>query len=241
MFNAFIPAAGLGTRLFPLTKDKPKALVEIGGKSLLEHQLLKLKGAGVNEVVVNVHHFAEQIVTFLSAHQNFGLNIHISDEREMLLDTGGGLKKALTYLKDNRPILVHNVDVFSDLPIGKLLEVHKYNEALATLAVRKRETSRYLQFDDNQQLCGWINVKTEEKKVVRNTEKQYNYAFSGIQVVSPKMATKIVEQGAFSVIDLYLRLAQTERISAFIDSNNRWMDLGKYEQINDAETLFCNL
>lgn len=238
MFNAFIPSAGLGTRLFPLTKDKPKALVAIGGKPLLEHQLLKMKQAGVEEVVVNVHHFAEQIIDFLAVHDNFGLKIHISDERVELLNTGGGLKKALTFFQNNLPVLVHNVDVFSDLPIGKLLNAHQELDALATLVVRNRETSRYLQFDEQQQLCGWLNVKTGEEKIVRNAEIAQKYAFSGIQVVSPHITPKILEQGAFSVIDLFLRLAQTENISAFVDSESRWMDLGKYEQIAEAEVLF---
>ncbi len=238
MFNGFIPAAGLGTRLFPLTKDKPKALVEIGGKPLLEHQLLKLKKLKVNEVVVNVHHFAEQIITFLKESDNFGLKIHISDEREKLLNTGGGLKKALAHFESKLPVLVHNVDVFSDLPLSELLSSHQKQNALATLVVRNRETSRYLQFNETLQLCGWINTKTGEQKIARKAEKLENYAFSGIQIVAPEILDKIEEQGAFSVIDLYLRLAKQEAICGFLDQKSRWMDLGKYEQIEEAEKLF---
>ncbi len=238
MFNAFIPSAGLGTRLYPLTKNKPKALVEIGGKSLLEHQLLKLKTAGVQEVVVNVHHFAEQIISFLAKNDNFGLNIRISDEREALLNTGGGLKQALSFFQENRPILVHNVDVFSDLDIYSLLQYHQEKKALATLVVRERSTSRYLQFDENNQLCGWENVKTSERKIARKTAVAQNYAFSGIQVVAPEILEKITEQGAFSVIDMYLRLAQNQKICGFVDSQSRWKDLGKYEELAEMEELF---
>ncbi|PVX49964.1 nucleotidyltransferase-like protein [Balneicella halophila] len=237
-FNAFIPAAGLGTRLYPLTKDKPKALVEIGGKPLLEHQLLKLKKLVVSEVVVNVHYFADQVIDFLKANDNFGLSIHISDERDKLLNTGGGLKKALTFLHNDLPVLMHNVDVFSDLSITELLNAHINKRALATLVVRKRETSRYLQFDADNHLCGWINTKTGEQKESRDAYKLFNYAFSGIQFLSPRILKKTEEQGAFSIIDLYLRLAVNEQITGFIDNDSQWMDLGKYEQIEEAEKLF---
>ncbi len=238
MFNAFIPSAGLGTRLYPLTKNTPKALVKIGGRTLLEYQLLKLKKAGVCKVVVNVHHFANQIIDFLEKHDNFGLPICISDEQELLLNTGGGLKKALTFFDDNLPVLVHNVDVYSDLSIPYLLEAHTQRNALATLVVRQRETSRYLQFDESYQLCGWENKKTGEQKIVRKAENLSNLAFSGIQVVAPQLLEKIEEQGAFSVIDLYLRLAKQEAIQGFLDDKSKWMDLGKYEQLEEAERLF---
>lgn len=241
MFNAFIPSAGLGTRLYPLTKDKPKALVEIGGKPLLEHQLLKLKSQGVQNVVVNVHHFAEQIIDFLVQNDNFGLPITISDESEMLLNTGGGLKKALGYFQNELPVLVHNVDVFSDLSISDLLAVHLEKSALATLVVRERKTSRYLQFDEEYQLCGWLNSKTGEQKRVRTANAFGDYAFSGIQFLSSKILPKIREKGTFSVIDMYLRLAKDEKIIGFLDNHSRWMDLGKYEQIAEAERLFYGL
>ncbi|MBS9767806.1 MAG: nucleotidyltransferase family protein [Flavobacteriaceae bacterium] len=238
MFNAFIPSAGLGTRLYPLTKNTPKALVEIGGKPLLEHQLLKLKRAGVREVVVNVHHFAEQIIDFIAEHQNFGLDIRISDEREQLLNTGGGLKQALQFFQQDLPILVHNVDIFSDLKLGSLLKYHQEKKALATLVLRERSSSRYLQFNEELQLCGWENVKTAEQKIARKTEFAKNYAFSGIQVVAPEIFNKITEQGAFSVIDLYLRLAKIEKIVGFVDRQSRWADVGKYEELQEVEGLF---
>ncbi len=240
MFNAFIPSAGLGTRLYPLTKNTPKALAKIGGKPLLEHQLLKLKKNGVEKVVVNVHHFAEQIISFLEEHQNFGLDIRISDEREALLNTGGGLKKALSLFTEKRPVLVHNVDVFSDLEICSLLNYHQEKEALATLVVRERNSSRYLLFDEQKQLCGWENVKTSEQKIARETAVQNRYAFSGIQVVAPEILDKITERGAFSVIDLYLRLAQQEKICGFVDTKSQWKDLGKYAELVDNEKLFAN-
>lgn len=237
-FNAFIPAAGLGTRLYPLTQNTPKALVKVAGKPLLEHLLLKLKTVGVSEVVINVHHFAQQIIDFLASQQNFGLHIHISDEQDQLLNTGGGLKKALHYLSLSSPILVHNVDVFSDLHLPHLLEYHAQQKALSTLVVRQRDSSRCLLFNNQKQLCGWKNKETGEEKIINPNNTLHPFAFSGIYIASPTLISKITEQGAFSVIDLLLRLAKTERISSFIDSNNRWMDLGKYGQIKDAEKLY---
>lgn len=237
-FNAFIPAAGLGTRLYPLTKDTPKALVKISGKPLLEHLLLKLKAEGVGEIVINVHHFASQITDFLTDNKNFGLNIYISDEREKLLDTGGGLKKALSLFTNTAPILIHNVDIFSTLPIESILSYHKNNPSLATLVVRKRNTSRYLLFDENNQLCGWENRKTNEIKLVRQHSSYTQQAFSGLHIISNNIRSKISEQGVFSIIDMYLRLAKTETITSYTDSLSEWFDVGKYSQIEEAEYLF---
>lgn len=236
-FNAFIPSAGLGTRLYPLTANKPKALVEIGGKPLLEHTIEKLINQGVQEIVINVHHFAEQIINFI-ARKQYAVPIFISDEREQLLNTGGGLKKAIKLFNTPFPILVHNVDVYSNLPLQILVTYHMKHKALATLVVRERNTSRYLQFDEKHLLCGWLNKATQERKIVRDTFYHKDYAFSGLHIVSHDILPLLIEQGAFSIIDSYLRISKEHRIVAFTDRIFDWMDLGKYEQIEEATRLF---
>lgn len=236
-FCAFIPSAGLGTRLYPLTAHKPKALVAIGGKPLLAHTIEKLIEQGTQEIVINVHHFAEQIIDFINKRE-YAVPIYISDESDELLNTGGGLKKAMELFKKPYPILIHNVDVYSDLPLKTLIKYHTEKEALATLVVRERNTSRYLQFDKNYQLCGWINRKTQEHKIARNSLISNDYAFSGLHIVSQSILPLLVEQGAFSIIDSYLRLAKKHKITAFLDTKSDWLDLGKYEQMEDAEKVF---
>jgi len=232
-------AAGLGTRLQPLTNSKPKALVEINGKSLLQRSLENLKAQGVSDVVINVHHFPDQLIDFLNQYKHFEMNIQISDERDELLDTGGGILKAKPLFNAGEPILILNVDVLTNLPFQKLLRLHQQEKALATLVVRNRKTSRYLLFDNKQQLTGWKNNQTGATKVSRPDEFQRStpYAFSGIQIIQPELLDQIREKGKFSIIDLYLRLAKTEIIKAFIDEQSVWMDLGKYEQMVEAERL----
>lgn len=236
-------AAGLGTRLQSITADRPKALVEIAGKPLLEHVIVYLKSFGISEMVVNVHHFADQIIDFLKANENFGINIQISDERDLLLDTGGGLKKAESLFAGSDPVLLYNVDIFTNLDLNLLLSVHTEQKSLATLAVRRRETSRYLLFDRDLQLTGWKNVKTNELKISRpeSIDASEAYAFSGIQIVNPEIFYLITETGKFSIIDLYLRLAQEHQIKAFIDHSEWWLDLGKAEQLSEAEKICCKM
>lgn len=227
--KAFILAAGLGTRLQPLTNSKPKALVEIKGKTLLELSIRKLQAAGINSFVVNVHHFADLVEQHLAENNNFGADIVISDERAQLLDTGGGLKQALQLVGTSTDILIHNVDVITDIDIAALHREHSQGNNLATLAVRKRETSRYLEFDTKGYLCNWLNTKTGQKKIARpaigNTER---YAFSGIHIISSEILQLMHETGSFSIIDVYLRLAASERIALFDHSNSFWKDLGRY-------------
>ncbi|WP_430972242.1 nucleotidyltransferase family protein [Sunxiuqinia rutila] len=237
--QAMIFAAGLGTRLQPLTSDKPKALVEIHGKSLLERCLLNLKKQGINDVVVNVHHFSEQIIHFLEANNNFGMHIQVSDETAELLDTGGGILKAKSLFKPNEPILILNVDILTNLSFDALLDFHLKEKALASLVVRQRKTSRYLLFGKNHQLTGWENQQTGDRKIARiaQIEESTPYAFSGIQLIQPELLDLIEKQGKFSIIDLYLRLAKSQTINAFVDNQSIWMDLGKYEQLEEAESL----
>ena len=240
--KAMLFAAGLGTRLKPLTDSKPKALVEIGGMTLLERCILQLKQSGVQDITINVHHFGEQIISFIKEHDNFGLTIHISDESDRLLDTGGGILKAKEFLAGDEPILLINVDVLTNLDLTKLLDYHCNSESLATLVVRKRETSRYLLFNQKQ-LVGWKNIKNSELKASRPgmIDQAEEFAFSGIHIIQPELFDQIEETGKFSIIDLYLRLAKTEKISAFVDTDSVWMDLGKVDEISQAEELIKQL
>ena len=225
--KALILAAGLGTRLRPITNSIPKALVVVDGKPLLQHALEHLKQYGIDDVIINVHHFAEQIIDFLKNHHNFNMEIAISDESDELLETGGGLQKASWYFQDGEPFLVRNVDVLSNLNIESLFETHMKSNALATLVVRDRLTSRYLLFNQAMELCGWENRKTEERVNCRKEDNLIALAFSGIQVLNPEIFPLITERGAFPVTDLYLRLATNHPIRGYLDNTSHWKDVGK--------------
>ncbi len=236
--KAMIFAAGLGTRLKDETSLKPKALVEVGGKPLLFHAIEKLKKSGITEIVINVHHFADQVIQSVNS-TDFGVKIHISDERDLLLDTGGGLKKAACFLAGNEPVLIYNVDILSNIDLNLVKKQHLETGALATLTVRKRETQRYLKFNDKQ-LAGWINKKTGETKislpeVFENSEEM---AFSGIHIVQPEIFKIMPENERFSIIDLYLELAKTRKIMAFYDDSDLWIDVGKPEELEAARKIF---
>jgi len=235
--KAMIFAAGLGTRLYPLTLDKPKALVEVAGKTLLQMAIEKVSKAGYNDLVINIHHFGDQIIQFLKKNNNFGLQITISDERDQLLDTGGGILKAAPFLDGDEPFLVYNVDVLSDLDLGLFRKYHDERGGLATLAVRVRQTARYLAFDDSMQLSGWRNIKTGEEIISRHVPKYNLLAFSGIQLINPAIFKLITATGSFPLIPLYLRLAADQRIIGYHDHSSVWMDLGKPDQIKAAESF----
>jgi len=238
--RAMVLAAGLGTRLRPLTNDRPKALVELGGRTLLELTLTRLASFGVREVIINVHHFADLVIQYLQANGNFGLQVEISRE-ELLLDTGGGLKKASWFfLQDpnrlDEPFLLHNVDVISTIDFQRLINFHNENRALATLAVQERESSRYLLFDEQNELCGRRIGRDQEPELVRSTPNLQALAFSGIHLISPRLLTNITEEGVFSIIATYLRLAgQGEKILAFRADEYYWRDLGKVDDLRQAE------
>jgi len=233
--KAMILAAGLGTRLRPLTNDRPKALVEIAGRTLLEITLERLRAFGIRDVIVNVHHFADMMVEYLKANDNFGMNIAISEEPD-LLDTGGGLKKASWFFRDEKePFLLHNVDVISDIDFSRMLQWHSQHATLATLAVQDRETSRYLLFDENLQLCGRRAGRDGANELARSCANPLAFAFSGIHVISPELLPNITEEGCFSIIATYLRLAsQGQPIGAFRADEYRWRDMGKPESIARA-------
>ncbi|GAB7087937.1 nucleotidyltransferase family protein [Marinifilum fragile] len=241
MLNAMIFAAGLGTRLKPYTNTKPKALVELAGKTLLERAIQKLVKLGVDRIVINVHHFADLIEDFLKENNNFGVDIRISDERDHLLDTGGGLKKAIDLFIPDAPVLIYNVDILSSIDLNELIQQHESSKALVSMVMRKRESSRYLYFNKEKQLTGWKNCKTGEVKKARvDMEESKPLAFSGIHLVNPKLFDLIEEDGKFSIIDLYLRLAKTEKMLAYKDQSDLWFDLGKPEQLQKAEILIKN-
>ena len=245
-------AAGLGTRLKPLTDTMPKALVPLAGKTLLQWQIEKLKTAGITDIVVNVHHFPDLIIDYLRENNNFGCNIQVSDERDMLLETGGGLRKAQPLLTSNlsplasSPILVCNVDILSNIDIPALLNAYNPEE-MGVVVVYPRDTQRYLLFDDNSRLRGWTNIATGEVRgplsdnlyPIANTRK---LAFSGMQVLNPRifevMEKVVAEKGEkFSLIDLYLSIAEKEILRAFIPENYRMMDVGKINQLSEAEAF----
>ena len=236
--RAMILAAGLGTRLRPLTDDRPKALVEVAGHTLLEIALRRLRESGIREVIVNVHHFADMVVDYLKKNDNFGMRIEISRE-EVLLDTGGGLKKAAWFFLEEghaeEPFLLHNVDVLSTIDFRRMAGIHKHNGALATLAVQERETSRYLLFDEQEQLCGRRAGRNQEPEIVRPSKEKQALAFSGVHVISPRFLRMMAENGAFSIVNSYLRLAgKGEKIIAFRSDESYWRDLGKPENVAAA-------
>jgi mannose-1-phosphate guanylyltransferase len=245
--KAMILAAGLGTRLRPLTDDRPKALVEVGGRTLLEITLSRLLGFGVRDVIVNVHHFADMVAAYLKKNDNFGMRIEISRE-DLLLDTGGGLKKAAWFfLKDSsrpdEPFVLHNVDVISTIDLKRMMQFHVEHKPLATLAVQQRETSRYLLFDDHLTLCGRLSGAGQQAEFVRASQQLLvqALAFSGVHVISPRLFSMMTEEGVFSIITSYLRLAgQGENILAFRADEYYWRDLGRPENVAQAEQDLTN-
>ncbi|MFZ0962417.1 MAG: nucleotidyltransferase family protein [Terriglobia bacterium] len=237
--KAMILAAGLGTRLRPLTDDRPKALVEIGGRTLLEITLSRLRTYGVREVIINVHHLAGMILDYLRANDDFGMRIEVSRE-EVLLDTGGGLKKAAWFfLEDSahssEPFILHNVDVISTIDLGRMVQFHIENQALATLAVKERKASRYLLFDAQLQLWGRRVAHDQRPEWARPSPEVRELGFSGIHVISPRLLGMMAEEGVFSIMTTYLRLAaQREKILGFRADEYYWRDLGRPENVAQA-------
>ena len=237
--KAMILAAGLGTRLRPLTDERPKALVEIFGRTLLEITLSRLRTFGVREVIINVHHFADMIIEYLKVNDNFGMRIEVSRE-EFLLDTGGGLKQAAHFfLEDSdrldEPFILHNVDVISTIDLRRLVHFHTENQALATLAVQEREANRYLLFDEQLLLCGRKSELNQNPEIVRPEPQVQALAFCGIHVISPRLLALMSEEGVFSIITSYLSLAaRGEKILAFRADEFYWRDLGRPDTIRQA-------
>lgn len=237
--KGMILAAGLGTRLRPLTDSRPKALVEVGGRTLLEITLARLREAGVSEVIVNVHHHAQMVVDYLKANSNFDMRVEISREDDVLLDTGGGLKHAAWFFLENsgvrdEPFILHNVDVITNIDLKRMVRHHAGRGALATLAVQKRESSRQLLFDDGMALCG-RRIQGRPDEIARKAAVFHPLAFSGIHVVSPRLLNMIREEGVFSIIDLYLRLAESgDCILEFPADEYQWRDVGRLSDLKQA-------
>ena len=236
--KAMILAAGFGSRLKPFTENHPKALLPINGKTLLQRNVEYLHSFGINNIIVNVHHFAEQIITAIKESNGWGCNVVVSDETTEVLETGGGLKKAVHFFQNTvEPFVLMNADILTDLDIAAMKIHFDTNNVLATLAVTERQTSRYLLFDENNILCGWLNEKTGEQKGNTGVKK----AFSGIHIISPKIFELIKEEGKFSMIDIYLRLAaEGYRINCYDHSNGKLLDVGKPESVSIAEEIFKN-
>ncbi|MCD7972548.1 MAG: NTP transferase domain-containing protein [Candidatus Azobacteroides sp.] len=243
--KAMIFAAGLGTRLKPFTYTAPKALFPIAGKPLLYHIIHQLKKYGFDEIIINVHHFARLIIEYLESENNFGLNIQISDEQNLLLDTGGGIKKAAAFFSSGEPFLVHNVDIISNADLGEFYRFHqKQTNALASLLIKDRETNRYLLWDEKSRLAGWTNIITKEVKPISsiNPEDYRKRAFSGIHILSPRVFTYMKDQAEkFSIIDFYLSILHQSNIYGYEPANFQMVDVGKPDNRILAEELIQKL
>ncbi len=257
--KAMIFAAGLGTRLKPLTDNMPKALVPLAGKTLLQWQIERLKAAGITDIVVNVHHFPDMIINYLRENNNFDCRISVSDERDMLLETGGGLRKAKSLLLEvgsresgnsNEPILICNVDILSNIDLPTLLNAYNPDE-MGVVVVSERDTQRYLLFDEENRLCGWTNIATGEIRPASlasspNSLIASRLAFSGMQVLNPRIFEYMDDLARqkgdkFSLIDLYLHITEKEILRAYIPENYRMMDVGKIAQLSEAESFAASL
>lgn len=234
-----ILAAGLGTRLKPFTDKHPKALAIVNNKTILERNIRFLASFGIKEIIINVHHFADQIINFIKTNRGFGSDILFSDETNEVLETGGGIKKASWFFeKDTSPFVVMNVDILTDMNLNQMILENEQNNPIATLAVTSRKTSRYFLFDKSGKLCGWQNVLTGQKKISREVSDYYEKSFSGIHIISPKIFPLIKMEGKFSMVDVYLELSKTHAIASFDHSNSKFIDVGKPESIIKAEEIF---
>ncbi len=238
--QAMILAAGLGTRLRPLTNTKPKALVEVDGRPLLEHAARRLIAAGATSIIINLHHHAEQIRAFVASQEDFGVDVHFSEEKDEVLGTGGGLKHAAGHVRKDAPLVVHNSDILSTVDLRSLFEHHLSSGALATLAVMPAETQRYLVFDASDRLCGYGHPEEERQVLVREpVEPARRVDFCGIQVVSPRIFELMHESGVFSIINTYLRLSKAgERIAAHAIGEAKWLDAGTHERLEKARDMY---
>lgn len=233
--KAMIFAAGHGTRLKPLTDSKPKALVEINKITLLEHTINKLIACGVSEIIINVHAFADQIIAFLNSKNRFNIRIEISDERDLLLETGGGLKKAAWFFNNNKPFIVHNVDILSDIDLNEMIQQHIASGSLATLAMEKRDTSRYFLLNQNFEICGWENSKAKVKIISKSGKISHKLAFSGIHIINPAIFDYFKDDNLFSITSKYLELSKMHKIMAYQPKNTYWFDVGKPDDLRKAE------
>jgi NDP-sugar pyrophosphorylase family protein len=239
--KAMIFAAGLGTRLRPLTNDRPKALVEVNGVSLLEINIRRLIHFGVREIIVNTHHFGDKIDAFLKKNDNFGIRIEISHEAERPLETGGGLKKARWFFDDGAPFLICNADILSNIDLRKMYAAHLESDAIATYAIQKRDTSRYMLHDTEGSLCGWMNVKTKTVRMGRAATDLGMYSFSCFHVVNQSLFETTPEDEFFSIIDWYLAICGKHNIKGWRHDDDIWCDVGKPETLIEAAEIVDKL
>jgi NDP-sugar pyrophosphorylase family protein len=235
--KAMIFAAGLGTRLRPLTNDRPKALVEVNGTPLLEFTIRRLIHFGVRDIIINVHHFADKIHAFLQENDNFGIHIVTSHEVEKPLETGGGLKKAAWFFKGNEPFIVCNADIISNIDLKKMYDTHIQSKAMATYAIQTRDTSRYMLHDTEGALCGWMNIKTKTIKMGRLSSELGMYSFSCFHVIDPRIFKTTPDEDFFTIIDWYLRICKKHRIMGYRHDDDIWCDIGKPETLEEAADI----
>lgn len=240
MINAMIFAAGLGTRLKPFTENHPKALAEINGVPLLMMALRKIERLGIKKVVVNVHHFAEQVISFIEKYASNNLQILISDESQQLMNTGGGLLKAAPLFDDSADILIYNVDVITNAPIENLIKTHQQQQNLATLMVQKRDASRFLLFNSDNQLIGWRNPKTEEELWANKPAISNKMGFNGIQIIQGKLLKLLDNDRSFPIIPEYIKLSKEYSVRGWSNWKGEWMDVGTPEKIDQASKLLLN-
>jgi NDP-sugar pyrophosphorylase family protein len=238
--KAMILAAGLGSRLRPLTDSRPKVLLDAGPYTLLEFAIRKLKAAGFDELIINVHHLAPMVVSYLKKNHNFGCRIVISDESESLLDTGGGISKASWFFDDGKPFLVYNADIVGDMDLMDFYNQHLEYNGLATLSVRQRKTSRYLLFNSEMRLCGWENTESGEKRIAIPETETFAYPFSGVHVIDP-LIFNYMNKGRFSIIDTYLELANQQLIKGWVDNSKLWADAGKPDSLEKAGEIAAQI
>lgn len=237
--QAMILAAGLGTRLKPITDELPKALVEVNGKTLLEIAIRNLIENDFRRIIINVHHFANKVIDFIN-NNTFAADIYVSDESDLLLDTGGGIKHAKKFF-DNSPILVHNVDIISNLNLKEFYQYHISDDSVASLVVSNRKSNRYLLFNEADILCGWQDISKDEKIIVRENSKLNQLAFNGIHILNPHLIDSFPDEKVFSVIKAYLKIAGTEDIHAYVSDEIKWIDVGKVESLQKASQLIRSI
>jgi len=233
-----ILAAGMGTRLQPFTLHHPKALAQVNGKTVLQRNIEYLLSFGIKYIVVNVHHFTEQVITHLQEHNGFGAAISISDETDTLLETGGGIQKAIPLFRDAKNIVVLNADILTDLHLGDMMTQHLENEHAATLAVSGRSSTRSFLFDGAWKLCGWQNTKTGEQRIPVKHDNLQPYAFSGLHIINDSIFRHMPFAGKFSMVDVYLSMAENHVIKGFLDKQCKFMDIGTMEKLAQAAEIF---
>jgi NDP-sugar pyrophosphorylase family protein len=236
--KAMILAAGLGTRLKPFTDHHPKALAVVNGKTILQRNIEYLQQFKVDKIIINVHHFADQIISFLQENNNFNIDIQISDETQEVLETGGGLLKAKWFFEPNESFVLMNVDILTDMNLQEMLQKHTSSKAIATLAISRRESARCFLFNDDLQLCGWRNKQKQEEKISLSADNYTEFAFSGIHIINSIIFQHISQVGKFSMVDVYLDLCKKHVIKGYDHSGTHFLDVGKPDSILKAETIF---